>query len=95
MHPSPHAPCTCATYSNQLPVLVPNCTHTSHTPPLSSPPRSEALTAEALVQIKDLVRRYPDIAQVWNGNRVVRYEAGDLCGSLGHMFGWEVENVCQ
>ena len=26
---------------------------------------SEALTAEALVQMKDLLRRYPDVAQVW------------------------------
>ena len=38
--------------------------HELDSPQFSSPGRSEALTAEALVQIKDLVRRYPDIAQV-------------------------------
>ena len=35
---------------------------------------SEALTAEALVQMKDLLRRYPDMAQVWGS---VRYKVDE------------------
>lgn len=41
---------------------------------------SEALTAEALVQMKDLLRRYPDVAQVWGSVRICGSNITSFCG---------------